>query len=214
MTELRPAQADPGHPETVDLAPPPFSDGLADWSCGDGTPASTSYEEREGARIARGDPDFGACLELRLVDPVQRLRYMGELPLRGGRVVEVRARVKALRGPLPAARVAAWPGGQGGRGLPGLRGAAAATPLPGHGAVVEISATIGLAPGPGVDLAWDERAIYAHVGLDLIGPPGAILRIADIAVHERPAAAVEAAAPLPGFGAEPAAGPGREAPRP
>ena len=34
---------------SADLAPPPFLEGLWAWSCGDGTPASPSYEECGGA---------------------------------------------------------------------------------------------------------------------------------------------------------------------
>ena len=85
----------------LDLMPPPFAEGLDDWSCGDGTPESATWEAAENARLARGDADFGTCLELRKIAAVERLRYMGEVPLRAGRYIEIGARVKALRGPLP-----------------------------------------------------------------------------------------------------------------
>ena len=97
------------HPE-LDLMPPPFAEGLDDWSRGDGTPDSPTYAAAENARLVRGDADFGTCLELRTTAPVARLRYMGELPLLTGAFVEVSARVKALRGPLPRVQVAGWPG--------------------------------------------------------------------------------------------------------
>ena len=64
--------------------PRAFAEGLDDWSCGDGTPESPTYDEADNARLVRGDADFGACLELRKIAAVQRLRYMGEVPLRPG----------------------------------------------------------------------------------------------------------------------------------
>ena len=49
----------------VDLMPPAFVEGLDDWSRGDGTPESPTYDAAENARLAPGDADFGTCLELR-----------------------------------------------------------------------------------------------------------------------------------------------------
>jgi hypothetical protein len=181
----------------LDLTPPAFGEGLSDWSRGDGTPNAPTYETDECARVATGDADFGECLELRKVDPVQRLRYMGELPLRRGAVIEVRARIKALRGPLPGVRIAAWPGGFGGKGLPDLEQEGPETRLFAHEAVVEIRATLGRSVGGEADLSWDERALYAHVGLDLIGPTGGVVRIENLAVRE---IAQGRGAALPGFG--------------
>ena len=80
------------YPDT-DLMPPPFVEGLDDWSRGDGTPESPTYDRDPAARIARGDADFGICLELRKTDPVQRLRYMGEMPVRPGAFVAIAARL-------------------------------------------------------------------------------------------------------------------------
>ena len=65
-------------PAAIDLMPPAFAEGLDDWSCGDGTPGSPSYDRVEFARLVN-DPDFGTCLELRKIDAEQRLRYMGEV---------------------------------------------------------------------------------------------------------------------------------------
>ena len=47
----------------------------------------------------------------RVAAEVESIRYMGELPVRAGNFIEVAARVKAVRGPLPRVRAAAWPGG-------------------------------------------------------------------------------------------------------
>lgn len=169
-------------PPVLDLTPPPFAEGLCDWSRGDGGPDSASYETGEAGRIAQGDADFGACLELRKVEAVQRLRYMGELPLRPGACIEIVGRIKALRGPLPAARIAASPGGAGGDVLRDLPVEGPLVELVAHGAVTVLRAVIGR--GPGADLRWDRRALYGHVGIDLVGPSGGVVRVADLAVRE------------------------------
>jgi hypothetical protein len=183
-------------PAAIDLMPPAFAEGLDDWSCGDGTPESPSYDRVEFARLVN-DPDFGTCLELRKIDAEQRLRYMGEVPLPRGGFVEISARLKALRGPLSAVRVAAWPGGLQGRGVAGLPLAGPTLAFPGHCSVVTIAAVIGRQALPGVDLVWDERAIYAHVGLDLIGPTHGVVRIENLAVRD--VSARFGRVPLPGF---------------
>ncbi len=185
----------------LDLTPPPFEDGLCDWSRGDGTPDSPTYETGDAARIARGDTDFGTCLELHKIEPVARLRYMGEMPLRRGYCVELIVRLKALRGPIPSVRLAAHAGGLGGEALPHLACHGPLAVLGTHGAVRELRLVIGRKPEPGVDLVWDARAIYGHVGLDLLGPTGGTVRIADLAVREIVLGPPD---PLPGF--EPAEG--------
>ena len=172
-------------PETdPDLMPPAFAEGLDDWARGDGTPDSPTYDRVDSARIALNDRDFGACLELRKTDRVQRLRYMGELPIRPGGYVEITARIKALRGPLPMVRIATWPGGTGGHGIADLPSTGPLLPIEAHDAPVCLRVVIGPQAGPGVDLVWDDRALYAHVGLDLVGPDGGVVRIEDIAVRD------------------------------
>lgn len=184
----------------TDLMPPAFAEGLDDWCKGDGTPDSPTYDHDPAARIARGDAEFGTCLELRKTDPVQRLRYMGEMPVRAGSYLAISARLKVLRGPLPLVQIAAWPGGAGGRGMPDLPDTGALVRIPAHGQVVDLRTVIGPTPRPGVDLVWDGRALYAHVGLDIIGPEGAIIRIADISVRDVTAAFSPMGRVLPGFG--------------
>jgi hypothetical protein len=183
----------------LDLMPPAFAEGLADWSSGDGTPECPTYEDAENARLARNDPDFGTCLELRRIGGVERLRYMGELPIRAGAYVEVAARLKALRGPLPLARVAAWPGGPDGRLVPGLPMAGPVAGPRGHGIVLELAAVIGPEARPGVDIVWDHRAAYAHVGLDLLGPAGGVVRIESVAAREVTRRFAPLGRVLPGF---------------
>ncbi len=186
------------HPE-VDLMPPPFVDGLDDWSRGDGTPESPTYDEAENARLAAGDADFGTCLELRTTGPVARLRYMGEVPLLAGAYLEVAVRVKAMRGPLPRARIAAWPGGAQGRRVDELPMAGAEVALDGHGAVTELRAVVGREAREGVDLVWDARVLYAHVGVDILGPVGAVVRIGDVAVRDVTRRITPQGRVLPGF---------------
>jgi hypothetical protein len=183
----------------LDLMPPAFAEGLDDGSRGDGTPDSPTWEAAEDARLARGDADFGVCLELRKVGPVARLRYMGELPVLRGAYLEVAARLKAMRGPMPQAQVAAWPGGAGGLGVPGLPETAVPVRLFAYDAVTEIRAVVGPASAPGVDLVWDERVLYAHVGLDLVGPPGGVIRIESIRVRDVTPRFSPAGRVLPGF---------------
>lgn len=168
----------------IDLMPPPFCEGLDDWSRGDGTPDSPTYEYDRTAGIAIADPELGTCLELRLAEPVQRLRYMGEVPILPDRFVSVEARVRVVRGPGAQGCVATWPGGLGGHGV---------EDVPTHGAVVDLSegaeatrlgAVIGKRAADGVDVVWDDRVLYAHIGIDLIGPPGTVVRIADVRIED------------------------------
>ena len=185
--------------EDLDLMPPAFAEGLDDWARGDGTPESPTYDRTDSARIAMNDRDFGACMELRKTDSVQRLRYMGELPIRPGSYVEITARIKALRGPLPMVRIATWPGGAGGQGIANLPSTGPLLRLVAHDVPVGLRLVIGPQAGPGVDLVWDDRALYAHVGLDLIGPSGGVVRIADIRVRDVTAEVTGQPRVMPGF---------------
>jgi hypothetical protein len=181
-----------------DLSPPPFGEGLDDWSRGLGTPEGPTYEDGALARIARGDPDFGDCLELRKTEAVQRLRYMGEVPVARGGFLAVRARLKLLRGPAPAVRIGAFAGGLGGRAVPGQPTGGPLLPLPPHGQPLDLAVVIGQRAAPGVDLVWDAAVLYAHVGIDLVGPSGGVLRIDDL--HAADASGAFGAPPdLPGF---------------
>ena len=186
------------HPEP-DLMPPAFVEGLDDWSCADGTPESPTWDGADNARLARGDKDFGTCLEIRVAAEVESIRYMGELPVRAGNFIEVAARVKAVRGPLPRVRAAAWPGGAMGRAVPGLAQLGAAIDLPGHDIVRQVSLVIGPEARPGVDLVWDRRVLYAHVGVDLAGPVGGVVRIEAVGVRDVTRRFAPLARPLPGF---------------
>lgn len=183
----------------ADLMPPAFAEGLDDWSSGDGTPDGPTWAAAQNAWLAPSDADFGVCLEIRKVAPVERLRYMGELPVRAGGYLEIAARLKATRGALPRARVAAWPGGAQGRAVADLPQHGPGVPIAGHDRVMALAAVIGPEARPGVDLVWDKRALYAHVGLDLLGPSGGVVRIEAILVRDVTRRFVPLARPLPGF---------------
>lgn len=184
-------------PTPNDLTPPPFVEGLCDWSRGDGTPTSPTYEDCAGARLVPDDPDFGDCLELERLEPLQRLRYMGELPFHPGMRVEVRLRLKSVSSAPGSARAAAWPGGAGGIGVPDLPLAGRLMTLPPPGGILDLRLVIARQPALGVDLTWDARALYAHVGVDLLGPVGGRVRIANLTARE--IATPLPARDLPGF---------------
>lgn len=167
-----------------DLNPSAFEEGLALWSNGDGTPEAATYDTLPNARLARNDVDFGTCLELRKTDGVVRLRYTGEMPVRRGSRIEISARLRALRGPLPEVRIAAWTGGAGGRGVAGQPCEARGVALSAHGSVEVVRAVIGTEAAPGVDLVWSPEVLYAHVGLDLTGPAGGVVRIESVAARD------------------------------
>lgn len=170
--------------EPLDLMPPEFSEGLEDWSLGDGSPDGITCDVATNTRLARGDADFGTCLELRKVVPLQRLRYMGEVPYRRDMTIVVSTRLKSVRGPIPGVRAAAGPGGAGGRLLPDLASTGPERTLVCHGRIVEARLVIGPELRPGVDFTWDDRALYTHVGLDLTGPAGGVVRIEAVRVEE------------------------------
>lgn len=168
----------------LQLMPPAFSEGLDVWSSQTGTPGSDTYENAPNAAFVPADADFGGCLELVKTSALQRLRYMGETPLLPGCYLRVRARVKAVSGPLPGVRVAAWAGAAGGAHLSGVTETGPTTALTAFGDVVEVSAIIGIGARNGVDMAWGRDAIYGHFGLDLTGTTGSVVRIDDIVIED------------------------------
>lgn len=168
----------------LQLMPPAFSEGLDVWSSQTGTPGSDTYENAANADFVPADADFGGCLELVKTSALQRLRYMGETPLLPGCYLRVRARIKAISGPLPSARIAAWAGAAGGAHLAGVTETGPSKALTAFGDVVEVSAIIGTGARSGVDMAWGRDAIYGHFGLDLTGTTGSVVRIDDIVIED------------------------------
>ncbi|MCV2894586.1 glycosyl hydrolase family 28-related protein [Lentibacter sp. XHP0401] len=164
--------------------PPKFAAGLDIWSSQDGTPGSDTYDNNPNAVFVPADPDFGGCVELVKSDAVQKLRSMGETPILPGCYLQVRARVKAVSGPLPSIRIAAWAGGAGGAHVNGVVEQGPMVSLTSYGEVVEVSAIIGTGNRSGVDMVWGKEALYAHVGLDMAGTTGGVIRVDDIIVED------------------------------
>jgi hypothetical protein len=183
----------------IDLMPPAFEEGLGLWSNGDGTPDAPTYDTAANARLAKNDPDFGDCLELRKVNSVQRLRYAGEIPFMRGSFIEVTVRIKALRGPLPLAHIAAWTGGRHGRSVPGMACMGPVVSLGAHDEICQLRAVIGPEPFDGVDMVWSTDVLYAHIGLDLIGPDQGVVRVDALGVRDVSDSFPGAEIVMPGF---------------
>ncbi|MCA0930019.1 glycoside hydrolase family 55 protein [Ruegeria profundi] len=164
--------------------PPAFANGLNVWSSGDGTPGSPTYDGSGTGVFVPADADFGGCLEILKVNATQRLRYMGQTPLLPGCYLQIKARVKAISGPLPDVRIAAWAGGAGDVQVTGVVEQGPATQLSGYGTVHEITAIVGTGQRPGVDMPWGVEALYGHFGIDIDGANGAVVRVDDIEITD------------------------------
>ena len=167
----------------VVLAPLPFSAGLGVWSSGDGTPGSDTYAVSGDGVFVAADQDFGGALEVLKSTTVAKVRYMGETPLLPGCYLQVRAKVKAVAGPMPSVRIAGWPGLAGGAQATGLTMVGPSTQLTTYGEVVEIKAIIATADRTGVDMVWNGVS-YGHLGIDLTGASGGLVRLDDIIIED------------------------------
>ncbi|WP_208352467.1 glycosyl hydrolase family 28-related protein [Pseudaestuariivita rosea] len=165
--------------------PPAFQFGLDQWSSGDGTPGSDTYDGAANAAFVPADQDFGGCLEMVKTElDVQKLRYMGQTPILPGCYLRVTARIKAIAGNLPNVRIAGWAGDAGGSNVTGLTAVGPATSLTQYGQVVEVSAIVGTGTRDGVDMPWNSDVVYGHFGLDLTGPAGGVVRIDDLIIED------------------------------
>ena len=165
------------------LMPPPFAAGLGQWSSGLGTPGSDTYAASGTGAFVPADQDFGGCLEIAKTLTVQRVRFMGQTPIRPGMYLRVTARVKAMAGTLPVVRVSGYAAVSGGAAAPGAQLLGPATQLTAYGEVVEITAIIGTSNRTGVDMRWT-GADYGHLGIEFSGPNGGIVRVDDITVED------------------------------
>ncbi|WP_170440327.1 glycosyl hydrolase family 28-related protein [Ruegeria arenilitoris] len=166
------------------FTPPQFANGLDVWSSGDGTPGSPTYDGSGTGVFVPADAEFGGCLEILKVNATQQLRYMGQTPILPGCYLQIKARVKAISGPLPQVRIAGWAGGAGDVHLSGLTEQGPAIQLSGYGVVHEVTAIVGIGQRPGVDMPWGISALYGHFGLDIEGANGALVRIDDIEITD------------------------------
>lgn len=166
------------------LMPPAFTAGLDVWSSEDGTPGSATYDGASNAALVTADQDFGGCLELAKTDSTQKLRYMGQTPILPGCYLQVTARVKAISGNLPDIRIAAWAGDGSENEVTGLVDTGPLTTLTAYGEVVEVTAIIGSGARGGVDMPWGTEPVYAHIGLDMTGANGGVVRVDDLIIED------------------------------
>jgi hypothetical protein len=168
----------------IQLMPPAFEFGLDVWSSEDGTPGSNTYDGAANATLIAADADFGGCLELLKNQSTQKLRYTGNTPMFPGCYWQIRARVKAISGPLPSVRIAAWAGRAGGTHVSGLVETGPSAALVNYGEVVEVTAIVGSGQRGGVDMIWGQEPVFGHFGIDLIGVNDGVVRIEDIIIED------------------------------
>lgn len=166
------------------LMPPPFSAGLNLWSRGDGTPGSGSYQGQANAALVTADQDFGGCLELLKNEGTQRLRSFAQTPMQPGMYLRVTARVKAVSGNLPSVRIAGWAGSASNTNVGSADQTGPSVTLTAYGEVVTVTAIVGSGNRQGVDMVWGTAPVYGHLGLDLTGATGGIVRIDDITIED------------------------------
>ena len=166
------------------LMPPAFSAGLNLWSREDGTPGSGSYLGQPNAAYVPNDADFAGCMELQKTATTQKLRSYAQTPMQPGMYLRVTARVKAVSGNLPSVRIAAWAGSVSGTNVSAAPQTGPSVALTSYGQVVTVQAIIGSGARQGVDLVWGTTPVNAHIGLDLTGSTGGVVRIDDLVVED------------------------------
>lgn len=170
--------------EGLILMPPPFSAGLGLWSSQDGRPGNASYAGQPNAGFVPADQDFAGCLELQKTTSLMKLRCFQQIPFQPGLYLRVTARVKAISGPLPTVQIAGWAGNSAGNNVTTADQVGPAVALTSYGQVVEVTAIIGSGNRQGVDMVWGTAPVYGHLGLDLTGPTGGVVRIDDITIED------------------------------
>ncbi len=174
----------PFAPNTL-LMPPPFSDGLAVWSSQNGGPGSTTYASSNNAQVLFTDADFEECLEIVTNKSPQKLRYMGQTPMKPGCYLRVMARVKVVSGAMPGFEIAAWPADAGGNFVTGVTEKGPQVAATTYDKVYEVSAVFGSGERPGVDCVWGLTPVYGHFGLNVTGGAnGSSVRIESIRIED------------------------------
>ncbi len=166
------------------LMPPPFAAGLNLWSREDGLAGQGSYAAQPNAAFVPADQDFGGAMELQKTQATQKLRCFQQIPMQPGLYLQVTVRVKAISGAFPAVRIAGYAARSNGSNVPGVVQVGPSVQLSQYGQVVELRAIIGAGARGGVTMAWGVSAVYGHLGLDLTGPTGGVVRIDDIEVED------------------------------
>jgi hypothetical protein len=170
--------------EGLVLMPPPFSAGLNLWSREDGLTGQGSYLAQSNAAFVPSDQDFGGCLELTKTVGTMKLRGFQAIPFQPGLYLRVTAKMKAVSGPFPSVRIAGWAENVSGGNVATAVQTGPSTLLTTYGEVVTISAIIGSGNREGVDMVWGLAPVLGHLGLDLTGNTGGVIRIEDIVIED------------------------------
>ena len=170
--------------EGLVLMPPAFSAGLNLWSREDGLTGQGSYLAQSNAAFVPSDQDFAGCLELTKTLSTMKLRCFQSIPFEPGLYLRVTAKVKAMSGPLPSVRIAGWAGNSSGANVSAAAQTGPSVTLTTYGQVVTVSAIIGSGNRQGVDMVWGLSPVNAHLGLDLTGATGGVVRIEDITIED------------------------------
>ncbi|WP_434618672.1 glycosyl hydrolase family 28-related protein [Tabrizicola sp. M-4] len=170
--------------EGLVLMPPAFAAGLNLWSREDGLAGQGSWANQPDAAFVPADPDFAGCLEVQKTTATLKLRSFQRIPFQPGLYLRVTARVKCLSGALPAVRIAAFAAAANGSNVASADQIGPTTALSQYGQVVTVSAIIGSGNRGGVDMVWGTAPAYGHIGLDLTGATGGIVRIDDIVIED------------------------------
>ena len=166
------------------LMPPPFAAGLNLWSREDGLPGQGSYAGQPNAAFVAADQDFAGCLEVQKALSVQKLRCFQQIPYLPGMYLRVTARVKAVSGALPSVRIAGYAALTNGSNVASVAQTGPVVQLTGYGTVFTVTAIIGSGNRGGVNMVWGTTPAYCHLGLDLLGANGGVVRIDDIVVED------------------------------
>ena len=170
--------------EGLVLMPPPFSAGLNLWSREDGISGQGSYAAQANAAYVPADADFAGCLELQKTVTTQKLRCFQQIPVQPGLYLMVTVRIKAISGALPSVRIAGWAGSGSGTNVEAADPQGPSVALTSYGQVATLRAIIGSGNRPGVDMVWGTAPVYGHIGLDLTGATGGVVRIDDITIED------------------------------
>jgi Pectate lyase superfamily protein/Right handed beta helix region len=166
------------------LMPPTFAAGLNLWSREDGRAGQGSYLGQSNAAYVPNDQDFAGCLELQKTTATQKLRCFQQIPFQPGLYLRVTVRIKAISGALPSVRIAGYAANSAGNLVGGTAGFGPSRALTAYGEVVTITGIIGSGNRPGVDMVWGIAPVYGHLGLDLTGASGGVVRIDDIIIED------------------------------
>lgn len=166
------------------LNPPAFSQGLDQWSREDGLAGQANWAGQSNAAYVPADADFGGCLELLKTSSTTKLRSFLNIPFMPGLYLQVTVRVKAVSGALPSVRIAGWAGNAAGANVTSAQQTGTSVALTTYGQVVTLRAIIGSGNRQGVNMVWGTAPVVAHLGLDLTGANGGLVRIDDITVED------------------------------